>query len=217
MDIHQIKADLTSANSQQRLKAVTQLRQYDAEIAVPLLKSVMNDQEFIVRSFVAMGLGKKRTPESFSALLTLIVDRDANVRAEAANALSLYGEEAVSLLVKTFEQDPHWLVRRSILAAFADMNEPDALLTICLLGVQGKDRAIQEASIEGLGLLAATAQHDAALKAILAFANAEQWRLRVQVAKALGQFQNSSAQEALHRLRQDRDHRVVAATLEDLV
>ena len=217
MDIHQIKADLTSSNSQQRLKAVNQLRQYDAEVAVPLLKSVMDDQEFIVRSFVAMGLGKKRTPESFSALLTLINDRDPNVRAEAANSLSLYGEEVVSRLVKIFEQDRNWLVRRSILAAFADMNYPDALLAICVCGVQGEDLAIQEASIEGFSLLAQTSQHDAALKQVLACVDAQGWRLRVQVAKALSRFNDPSSQDALNRLRQDEDHRVVAATLEDLV
>ncbi|MGB7442395.1 MAG: HEAT repeat domain-containing protein, partial [Coleofasciculaceae cyanobacterium] len=117
MEISQIETLLNSSDSQERLKAITELRSYDSEIAVPLLLNRLQDPEFLVRSFVAMGLGRKQSEESYAALLKLMqFDRDPNVRAEAANSLSMYGEEAVLHLVKTFQQDQHWLVRRSILA-----------------------------------------------------------------------------------------------------
>ena len=51
----------------------------------------LKDPEFLVRSFVAMGLGNKRSDESYAALLNLMqFDKDPNVRAEASNSLSKY-------------------------------------------------------------------------------------------------------------------------------
>lgn len=218
MDIEQIKLFLQSPNSQERLQAVTQLRQYDTEIAVSLLISVMYDKEFIVRSFVAMALGKKRTAESFAALQEIIKsDSDPNVRAEAANSLSMFGEISTSELVEAFRQDDNWLVRLSILAALVEMRCPEALFEVCSLGICGEDITVREASVDGFSWFAGTKKEDAALQKILAFTDAEQWRLRARVAKALSKFESVQAKEALNQLRQDDNHRVVGATLENLV
>ncbi len=70
-------------------------------MAIPLLISKLSDPEFIIRSFVAMGLGRQQSPESFQALVELLDhDPDANVRAEAANSLFQYGEIAIPDLVR---------------------------------------------------------------------------------------------------------------------
>jgi HEAT repeat protein len=123
MDINRVKAYIDSPDGQKKMKAITELRKYDPEIAVPLLKAKINDSAFIVRSFVAMGLGKKQNPDGFVALLEMMnFDRDPNVRAEAANSLSLFGKIAASHLVVRFEQDEHWLVRRSIIAALIELD-----------------------------------------------------------------------------------------------
>ena len=57
MDIDLIKAYLQDSDPQKRMKAVLELRSFDTEVAVPLLIAQMKDSEFLVRSFVAMGLG----------------------------------------------------------------------------------------------------------------------------------------------------------------
>ncbi len=94
MGINQIQLYQTSSDSQDRLKALTELRNYDSGIAVPLLKTKQRDPEFIVHSFVAMGLGNKRTPESFQVLLEMMKNApDYNVRAETANSLSKFGSD----------------------------------------------------------------------------------------------------------------------------
>ena len=218
MDIDQIRTCLKSVDLQDRLKAVTQLRQYDSKVALPLLKSAMYDPEFIVRSFVAMALGRKKTAESYAALQDLVkTDPDPNVRAEAANSLSLFGEASISELVTAYKQDNNWLVHLSILAALMEMNCPEALFEICTLGIHGEDPAVQEASVDGLSLFAGTDQEDAALQQILALATAKRWRLRARVAKALSKFKSSKARKALSQLRQDENHRVVGATLEKLI
>ncbi len=215
MDIRQIKAFLSDTDSQQRLKAITELRDYEAEVSVPLLLSAMKDPEFLVRSFVAMGLGKKHTAESFAALLEMMkCDRDSNVRAEAANSLSYFGEMSASHLMLAFYQDDHWLVRRSILAALMELNRPEELFEVCVWGIVGEDLTVQEASVEALGSLVGTPKQDVALDQLLTKVDDPSWRVRVQVAKALGKFVTAQAKAALEKLREDEDHRVVGAVLE---
>ena len=218
MDIEQIKIDLKNTDSQKRMKAVLELRNQDIETAVPLLKVSMKDQEFLVRSFTAMALGKKQNAESFAALLEMMkFDRDPNVRAESANSISLFGEIAAPHLTLAFEQDDHWLVRRSILAAIAELNCAEELLQISSLGIEGEDNTVAESSVDCLGNLAKTEKNTKALKTLLSLVAHANWRMRWRTAKALGKFDESEAKEALMKLKNDDNHRVVSAVLESLM
>ncbi|ACK69835.1 HEAT domain containing protein [Gloeothece citriformis PCC 7424] len=218
MELEQLRTYLNSSDSQNRLKALVELRNYDSEVAVPLLISRMQDQEFIIRSFVAMGLGRKKSPDSYNALLELIkFDKDPNVRAEAANSLSFYGEPSIPHLVALFKKDKNWLVRKSILAAMADLNVPEEFFELCLEGLKDQDMTIQETAVDGLALLAYTLKENAALTRLLSLVNNPSWRIRARVARALSKYNNFEAQEALIQLKQDDDYRVVGAVLETLL
>lgn len=215
MEISQIETYLNSENSQDRLKALTELRNYDSDIAVPLLLSKWQDPEFLVRSFVAMGLGKKRTPESYQTLLEMMkYDRDYNVRAEAANSVSKFGKESVSHLVEAFRIDDNWLLRRSILAAIIEMGYPDELWEICSCAIATIEPTVREAALDALGELAGTSKQAEALQQLLAFVSAESYRIRVVVARSLQKFDDPEAKAALSYLSKDENHRVVAAALE---
>ncbi|BAZ43421.1 HEAT domain containing protein [Chondrocystis sp. NIES-4102] len=218
MNIEQIKSALDDADPQQRMRGIRELRQYDTEIAAPLLIEHIKDQEFLVRSFVAMGLGRKRNPTSFAALLQMIQeDGDPNVRAEAANSLSLFGEESVIHLRQMYEHDPHWLVRRSIIAALADLDSPQELLEICAIGIAGDDLSVIESCIECLRILANTEQQESAIKLLLPLVNDDSWRIRMQTARTLSKYAHPEAIAAINQLKGDKDHRVVGAALESLV
>ena len=218
MDIELIKTYLQDSDPQKRMKAIFELRQHDKEVAVPLLVASMNDDEFMVRSFVAMGLRRTQNDESFARLLEMMKgDRDPNVRAEAANSLSYYGEVSIPHLLSMFKEDDHWLVRRSILAAFADLDTPAQLLEVARIGIAGDDLSVIDSSIDCLGILSGTEMEEQALSELLTLVDRESWRIRWRVAKALGQFDEPSAQEALELLKKDPDYRVVAAVLEGLV
>lgn len=218
MELHQIKTYLDSPNPQNRIKAITELRKYEPNLVVPLLKRRMCDQEFVIRSFVAIGLGNKRTEEGFELLLDLIEhDRDYNVRAEAANSLAKYGEKAIPYLVKLFRQDSNWLIRYSILAAIDFIQYPEIILELSDLGLRGEDFVIKQTAIASLGQLAQTSQESQALELLLSAAKSEQAAIRAQVAKVLIYFEDSQAKTALANLRQDSDYRVVGATLEGLI
>ena len=218
MDLAEIEAKLDQADYQYRLKAIAALKDFPSEIAVPLLQSKLHDPEFLVRSFVAMGLGKQQTSESFAALLEMVkLDNTPNVRAEAANSLSLFGSVAIAHLVSTFIQDDHWLVRRSILGALAEMDCPQDFLEVCEVGLQDEDETVQASAIDGLGMLAHSAQTDPALTLVLNLVQHESWRIRVHVAHALRHFEQSSAKQVLPTLQTDPDHRVARAALEGIL
>lgn len=218
MDIEQIKAALDNSDPQQRMKGIRELRHYEADIAAPLLLNHVKDQEFLIRSFVAMGLGRKRSDNAFEALLAMIYhDQDPNVRAEAANSLSFYGDISVAHLRQMYESDSHWLVRRSIIAVMVDLNSPQELLEICEIGLSGDDHSVIEACLSALGLLAATEQQSTALQLLLPLVADQSWRIRLQVAKSLGNFDDLDAISALNKLKLDQDHRVVGAVLESMI
>ena len=225
MDIEQIKDALNDSNPQQRMKGIRELRNYEANIATPLLLDCLGDSEFLVRSFVAMGLGKKRSEEGYTALLKMMKsDSDPNVRSEAANSLSFYGDAAVPHLREMYEKDNHWLVRRSIIAAMVDLKAPQELLEICAIGLSGEDQPVMESCISCLGLFGGSPQQESALELLLPFVDDESWRVRLQVAKSLGRYDldqtmplANQVSTALEKLKTDPDHRVVGAVLESLV
>jgi HEAT repeat protein len=89
---------------------------------------------------VAAILGYKQSEEGFLLLLDFIDnDKDSNVRAEAANALSKYGEKAIPHLVLLFQEDSAWLVRQSIFAAIETNQYPEIFLKLCAWGLQGNN------------------------------------------------------------------------------
>lgn len=218
MDLNQIESELQNSDFQYRLKAISALKDHPSEVAVEVLTKHINDPEFLVRSFVARELGRHQTSESFAALLQIIrFDNTPNVRAEAANSLSLFGTVSASHLVQTFFQDEHWLVRRSILPALIEMDCPEEVLEVCELGLTGDDVAVKEASVDALGALHTSRLHGVALEKLLALSNAAPEYIRVRVAHALKHFDLPAAKAALVQLRQDADHRVVGAAMEGLI
>lgn len=218
MNISEIKDLLANEDPQLRLRGLVALKDYDSETAVPLLIDQRQDSAFLVRSFVAMGLGRKRNDTAYQALLEMLeTETDSNVQSEIANSLGLYGEVATDRLVELFENNDHWLVQRSILAIMPEMNSSKALLKLALKALKNTDQTISQAGISTLGLLAGTEQEQAALEALLPIVDSDLWRSRIALAYALKRFDAQPAKDALAKLRQDSNHKVVAAALEDLL
>ena len=59
MNLNQIKSNLNSSDPQKRMKAITGLREYEADIAVPLLKTHIKDKEFFGTLFCCHGIWQK--------------------------------------------------------------------------------------------------------------------------------------------------------------
>lgn len=218
MKLNEIKSYLESPNPQNRMKAIVELRNHNPSVVVPLLKQRMYDKEFVIRSFVAMGLGYKRNEEGFQILLDLIEnEQDPNVKAEAANSLANYGERAIPYLLELFKTESHWLIRQSIFAVMNEINSPDLLFKLACWGLQGDDLVVKFISIATLGRLNQTSYEKEAIDILFNLSTDEDARIRVKVAKALTSFDNPKAIAALSELRHDSNYRVVAATLEKMI
>jgi HEAT repeat protein len=218
MNLAQVKASLASSDPQDRMRGITALRHFAPEVAAPLLLNQLDDPEMIVRSFVVMGLGFKQSEAGFHQLLEVMHhDADANIRAEAVGALAKYGKVSVPHLVEHFHQDQHWLSQISIILALPDLNCTAEFLQVARQALQGKEVAILTSAIEQLPSLIGTLQEPEALDLLLEQVQSDQWMVRRSTAIALQSFTSPRAQAALLHLRQDPDHRVVAATLENLL
>ncbi|PZD75262.1 hypothetical protein C1752_00036 [Acaryochloris thomasi RCC1774] len=217
MDLPELETCLDSPDPKARMKAITELREYEPAQAVPLLKRRIDDDRFMIRSFVAAGLGTKRNSEGFELLLTMIdKETDHNVIAEAASSLSKFGLQALPHLVKLFEQQTHWLVRISILAGMEDLDDPETLLHLCRLGLDGNDPTVKLAAMANLGRLKETPQMAEALDLACQLAQDTDASIRAQAARLLRHLGGPRAEKALGELRQDPDSQVVKAILEGL-
>jgi HEAT repeat protein len=216
MNLEQIRADLESADPQARMQALVALRFHDAEVAVPLLIPKLVDPEFIIRSFAATGLGKKQTSEAFTALIEVIhrENQDPNLLAEAANSLAEYGQSALPYLINLFINQPHWLIRLSILPALTMLDCPVELFELSRLALRDRDETVREVAIEYLAEFASSPDQEIVLEELLSLLQDESWRVRRQLALVLRQFDPQLVTTAIQQLRQDPDYRVVGAVLE---
>ncbi len=218
MNLTAIADQLDSENPQDRMRGITALRQYEPEVAVPMLMRCVNDSEVMIRSFVMMGFGYKQTPEAYNKLLVQLENEaDPNVRAEAANSLGKYGQTAIPHLVKAFHSNLNWLMRLSIIPSLSQLDCPEELMNVCKAGLKDPDVTVKETAITYLMDFAEGPKSDEALNLLLGYADSEHWNLRRQVALVLKVFPQDIVKEVLGKLRHDEDHRVVAAALEALM
>ena len=117
-DLKALREAIGSGDPLRAMPALTQLRFCSDEDAVPLLVLGSEQEAFLVRSLSCSGLGYKRTEQGWTVLERLLrSDGDANVRAEAANALASYGvARAWPLLKAAFDADSAWLGRCSMIS-----------------------------------------------------------------------------------------------------
>ncbi len=192
-DPEQLRQAIVSGDPVQAMPALTELRFLEDDVAVPLLVLGTEQKPFLVRSLSCSGLGYKRNEQGWRVLSRLLIaDDDPNVRAEAANALASYGvERSWPLLRDAFAADEAWLVRCSILSAFAEQPEIALswLLELSTMAIADADGTVRVSGAEILGRL---------------------------VREGDGQTIGEQARTLLQPLQQDRDHRVVAAALNGL-
>ena len=188
---------IRSGDPSRAMPALASLRQLPAPEAIPLLLIGLQQTAFAIRSLCCAGLGFKRSEQGRQALVKVLQeDPDANVRAEAANALAYYGVvEAWPLLRQTFADDDHWLVRCSILAALAEdpTMQPAWLLDLAELALADRDGTVRVGGAELLGRLLGLPPVPPSAAAVA-----------------------DLARERLRSLTKDPDHLVVAAALNGL-
>jgi HEAT repeat protein len=194
-DLEALREAISCGDPARSMPALAGLREVAAEQAIPLLLLGLEQEAFLVRSLSCAGLGVKRSEAGWQALVAALDhDGDANVRAEAANALVSYGvARAWPHLLAAFRRDDHWLLRCSVLAGVAEHPEVggEQLLELARLAIADGDGTVRVGGAEILGRLVREAG--------LATAGVA-----------------AEARAALQALQRDPDHRVVAAALDGL-
>ena len=198
-DIAALREAIASGDPARAMPALAGLRKVPEERAIPLLLLGLEQEAFLVRSLACAGLGVKRNESGWQALeRTLQHEADANVRAEAANALASYGvERSWPLLRAAFAADRHWLVRCSILSALAEqpLMAPDQLLELARMAIADGDGTVRVGGAEILGRLVREGDG-------------------LDGSGATGP--SAAGRELLVALQGDGDHRVVAVALDRL-
>jgi hypothetical protein len=194
-----LRQAIASGDPALAMPALAALREFSEDLVTPLLLLGLDQSTFMIRSLACAGLGMKRSEPGWQALeRALHHDDDANVRAEAANALASYGvQRSWPLLRRAFEVDGQWLVRCSILSALAEQPamEPEQLLDLARMALADGDGTVRVGGAEILG--------------------------RVVRECGGGSLPAEGSAAALARsllvdLQADPDHRVVAAALDGL-
>ena len=197
MTLDEQREAILSGDPSRAMPALAGLRALPSDQAVPLLLLGLQQSAFMVRSLSCAGLGVKPNEAGWQALVAALEsDGDANVRAEAANALVSHSlRRAWPLLRQAFERNPEWLVRCSILSAVAEHPEmePGDLLDLARLALADGDGTVRAGAAEILGRLVREGSQAPA---------AAPWPIE--------------ARAALAALQQDQDHRVVAVALNGL-
>ncbi len=196
-DPDELRAAIVSGDPVQAMPALAKLRALpdsaNDSVVIPLLILGSEQQAFLVRSLSCSGLGYRRNEQGWQVLSRLLVrDEDPNVRAEAANSLASYGvDRAWPLLRDSFAKDQAWLVRCSILSAFAEQPgiNPAWLLDLGRQAIADADGTVR---VSGAEILARVVREQA------------------------GDANGAEARALLQPLQQDGDHRVVAAALNGL-
>ena len=188
-DLAALREAILCGDPSRAMPALVGLREVPPEQAVPLLLLGLEQSMFMVRSLSCAGLGVKQNEAGWQALVAAMQgDEDANVRAEAANALVSHSlERAWPLLRDVFAADQQWLVRCSILSALAEQPaiDPAWLLELSSMAITDADGTVRVGGAEILARL-----------------------VRDQGA--------AEARVLLQQLQADPDHRVVAAALNGL-
>mgnify|MGYP001818954499 CR=1 FL=1 len=192
-DLDALREAICSDDPGRAMPALANLREFPAEQAIPLLLQGLEHSAFLVRSLACAGLGLKRSEAGWQALERALRDDDANVRAEAANALVNYGvERSWPLLRERFAIDDQWLVRCSILSALAEQPQiPFAwLLELAGMAITSEDGTVRVGGAEILARLVREGAENGETAA--------------------------AARTALAGLQSDPDHRVAAVALSGL-
>ncbi len=98
----------------------------------------------------------------------------------------------------------------------SEINSPDILFQLANWGLTGNDLVVKLVSIDSLGKLAGTTYEEKAIDFLFDLTTHDIAEVRMEVAKALANFDNAKAKAALTDLRNDTDYRVIGATLEKL-
>ncbi|VEP18472.1 HEAT repeat-containing PBS lyase [Hyella patelloides LEGE 07179] len=213
--LQQIETNLRSKRIDVRKATLDELATIDSELAVPILKLLATENDFGLRCLAMMGFRNHLTDDSFSYLMDVLEqEQDSSVLAEAANSIFDFREKAIAPLQDLFERCDHWLVRHTVVAVLVESDDLQVVFDIAKKALEDEESMTKEVGILALSRFLDTPLKDEVFAIFTELAVAENWRTRWRTAIALTPSSDPRAKKLLAQLRQDENHQVVAAALE---
>ncbi|MEM8810835.1 MAG: HEAT repeat domain-containing protein [Cyanobacteria bacterium P01_G01_bin.38] len=214
-DLTQLEQALRDRALNIRKAALDELATLPAEVAVPVLKQLAAEPDFLLRRLAVMGLGNHQVPDAFDTLESLLYqEEDSNVLAEVANSLFEFGAPAIPLLKRLFDTNPHWLIRQTILSLLLETTGYATLLAVATAGLDDETQTVKETAILALRHVLASDYQADALALLTEMAQSKIWRDRWRAATALTGCQAPQAKQLVQQLQKDENYRVSAAALD---
>ena len=179
---------LKDQNKDVREAALSSLGSFPGEIPVEALVQALGDPDPEVRA-AALGLASRRSdddkpadPQVVQAVTNLIADPNADVRSEAAEALSSLNlkEAPAGLLAAAKDKNPD--VRQHVAEALGAIRDPRAVPSLRDL-IQDSNADVRESAVNALGEI----RDRAALEALVGALKSPDAAVRRQAAEELGQ------------------------------
>ncbi len=214
----EVEQNLRATGLYQRWNAMTELATYPATVAIPIFNRLLAEKDVGLRRMAVVGLSKHRNDETFEIFKSLIESGgDPIIVAEAANALFDFGDVAIPLLQQLFDRSAQptlWQIRQTVISLLVETEHYDVLLAVATTALGDETKAIRELGILALKQVLRSDLKALALERLLALAADPDWHIRWCTAISLHGCPEPQARQAIGRLLQDEDYRVVAAALE---
>ncbi|MBP0001480.1 MAG: HEAT repeat domain-containing protein [Cyanobacteria bacterium SID2] len=211
-----VKQLIESEDYGDRLRGVNQLHDIDPAIAFKYAQRALTDENPRVRYSATSKMAQLGRQDLNTALellrLRLYNDPELDVKAAAADALgALQLAEAYPDLVQVYRSTNDWIVHLSIVAALAEMGEPQAV-ELLEEALQSENELIQVTAIGALGEMGATQ----AVPWLEPFIDHPEAQTRLRVAQALSNIGGEIVRPALQRLAGDVDLQVSESAKQSL-
>jgi HEAT repeat protein len=160
----------------------------------------LGHEDPVLRRMAATALSVESADDMFDAVVELLADDHASVRAAAAEKLGSCGARALEpLIVASRDDDP--AVREAVATAFGDLADPAPIPWLVEVGNDDSDRTVKEAAVAALGAIGDTS----AVDPLLAFIAQGPPQVRRRAIAAITVFDDPRIEPAIRRAAFDRN------------
>lgn len=162
--------------------------------------SFLDHEDPVMRRMATTALTAEQCNEVFDAVVGLLEDESASVRAATAEKLGACGKRALRHLAQAAgDSDPR--VREATATAYGELADPSAIGWLIEAGTEDTDRTVREAAVAALGAIG----DDTAIDPLLEFIGSGPPQVRRRAIAAITVFDDTRIEPAIRRAAIDRN------------
>lgn len=163
-------------------------------------EAFLGHDDSVLRRMATTALDSEAAGRNVEALIVLLADEDAAVRAAAAEKLGSCGEVAFDALLETSDDDEA-KVREAVATAFGEVGNVRALPWLTAAGRDDIDRTVKEAAVAALGAIG----DESAVDALIELIKSGPPQVRRRAIAAITVFDDDRVEATIQRAAFDRN------------